>query len=80
MPLVNRLLLRGHIFLSLQLHVLLAGGVGLGIDGGVGINVGDGGGGGGDGAFERILLLWLDITDITECLFVGRESGDSFIN
>jgi hypothetical protein len=47
------------------LHVLLAGGVGFGIDGGFGVNVGDGGGGGGDGAFERILLLWLDITDFT---------------
>jgi hypothetical protein len=65
MPLVKHFLLRGHVFLSLQLHVLLAGGVGVGFNGGVGVNVGDGGGGGGDGAFERILLLWLDITDFT---------------
>jgi hypothetical protein len=63
MPLVKHFLLRGHLFLSLQLHVLLADGVGIGFDGGVGVNVGDGGGGG--GAFERILLLWLDITDFT---------------
>jgi hypothetical protein len=65
MPLVKHFSLRGHVFLSLQFHVLLAGGVGVGFNGGVGVNVGDGGGGGGDGAFERILLLWLDITDFT---------------
>jgi hypothetical protein len=43
MPLVKHFLLRGHVFLSLQLHVLLAGGVGVGFNGvGVGVNVGDG--------------------------------------
>jgi hypothetical protein len=44
------------------LHVLLADGVGVGFDGGVCVNVRDGGGG---GAFERILLLLLDITNFT---------------
>jgi hypothetical protein len=38
---------------------------GVGFNGGVAVNVGDWGGGGGDGAFEMILLLWLDITDFT---------------
>jgi hypothetical protein len=70
MPLVKHFLLRGHVFLSLQLHILLVGSAGVGFNGGVGVNVGDGeggdgGGGGGDDAFERILLLWLDITDFT---------------
>ena len=42
MPLVKQSLLRGHVFLSLQLHVLWAGGVGVGFAVGVGVNVGDG--------------------------------------
>jgi cobalamin biosynthesis protein CbiD len=43
MPLVKHFLLRGHVFLSLQLHVLLVGGagVGVGFNGGVGVYVGD---------------------------------------
>ena len=43
MPLVKHFLLRGHVFLSLQLHVLLVGGAGVdvGFNGGVGVNVGD---------------------------------------
>ena len=31
MPLVKHFLLRGHVFLSLQLHVLLVGGAGVGV-------------------------------------------------